>query len=107
MQKVPFLLLDLKSLDFYSLVSHNSDNKTTIMAYYKFKYIMKKNSQIKAQSDKFESFALGCFQNTFSRKLDNISVGTRIAYFFLGIIGIFADVYFLAGRVFLVPDSEK
>lgn len=77
------------------------------MAYYKFKYIMKKNSQIKAQSDEFESFALGCFRNTFSRKLDNISVGVRIVYFFLGIIGILADIYLLSGRSFSVPDSSK
>ena len=68
---------------------------------------MKKMSQIKAQSDKFESFALGCFKNTFSRKLDNISVGVRIVYFFLGIIGIFADMYLLAGRAFGAPDSKE
>lgn len=52
----------------------------------------------KAQSEKFESFALGCFRNTFSRKLDNISAGTRVAYFFLGVIGIFVDVYLLTFR---------
>ena len=67
---------------------------------------MKINSQVKAQSDKFESFALGCFRNTFSRKITNISVGVRIFYFFLGILGIFADMYLLTGRCFSVPDAK-
>lgn len=68
---------------------------------------MAKMNEIKAQSDKFESFAFACFKNTFSRKLDNISVGVRILYFFLGLVGIFADAFLLAGRVFSVPDSKK
>lgn len=66
---------------------------------------MKQDPKIKAQSDRFESFALGCFKNTFSRKLNNISVGARIVYFFLGIIGILADMFLLLGRVYCAPDK--